>query len=805
MIYNTKGICLTTLLRGVLLFALAFGALSGCGGPEERKAKYRDRAEEYLQQGNYPKARVALRNVLKIDPKDIEAFYLFAEVEEREKNWRNAYANYLRVVELKPDHEAALVKLGKIYLEGRAFDKASETIEKLLATYPGHVQGRALQIAIHAVTGQEKDALHRAEVLFQDHSDIPDVAMLLSALYNAQNRLAESERVLRQTLATHPHDLELLNALASTYVRSNHMTHAEQIFQQIVQTEPTSFDHRLRLAGFYDQQKDYAKAEEVLRDAIRLDPAQVQRRLTLADFQANRRGNSEGERVLLEAIDSLPRATTLHFALGRLYERSSQIEKARSTYRSLSDEYRAKPVALEARVKLASLDWESGNDGAAMQELDAVLRENPRAADAILLQGKIALHRGHGKDAVQSFRTVLKDQPDVAEAHTLLGQAYLILGETSLARESFERAITLNPRQFEAHVALANLDMAAGRKREARIRLEQILTLDPNNIGILGLLLNMQASEKDWIASQETLSRLRANGSQQGATDLAEGYLHQARQEYDQAASAFTRAQLAIPSSPEPLMALVRLDIARGKVSQAQSRLEAILSTEPTHSYAHGLLGELLLLKHDEGSAEHHFQEATRLKPEWITPWLNWAGLRFSKNRQAEAQQILRKGVAANPTGEILRMVLATSLSDTGRVDEAITEYRTILVNNPQSLVAANNLAALLAEHTPDPQSLDQALALSRDFERRAPNPLFLDTLGWIHHKMGHRDDALRVMREAVAKAPDHPVLNYHAGVAYFQAGFTKEAKMHLEKAVRIGKAFVGEKEARTLLAEMKG
>ncbi|HEY7534174.1 MAG TPA: tetratricopeptide repeat protein, partial [Nitrospiraceae bacterium] len=83
-------------------------------------------------------------------------------------------------------------------------------------------------------------------------------------------------------------------------------------------------------------------------------------------------------------------------------------------------------------------------------------------------------------------------------------------------------------------------------------------------------------------------------------------------------------------------------------------------------------------------------------------------------------------------------------------------------------------------------------------------NPLFLDTLGWIHHKMGHREDAVRVMREAVAKAPEHPVLNYHAGVAHFHAGFPKEARMYLEKAVRIGKSFPGEKDARMLLAEMK-
>ena len=93
------------------------GVVLACGGPEERKAMYRTRAQDYVQQGNYPKARVALRNALKIDPNDTESWFLFAQVEEREQNWRNAYGDYLRVVELQPDHEAALIRLGKIYLE----------------------------------------------------------------------------------------------------------------------------------------------------------------------------------------------------------------------------------------------------------------------------------------------------------------------------------------------------------------------------------------------------------------------------------------------------------------------------------------------------------------------------------------------------------------------------------------------------------------------------------------------------------------------------------------------------------------
>ncbi|MBU6434514.1 MAG: tetratricopeptide repeat protein, partial [Nitrospirae bacterium] len=119
-------------------------ALVACGGPEERKAKYRARGQQYIEAGNYPKARVALRNVLKIDPKDADAYYLFAQVEEKEKNWRNAVSLYQEVVQLVPDHTGALITLAKYYLEARLTEQVVSTADKVLAKDPQHPQANAL-------------------------------------------------------------------------------------------------------------------------------------------------------------------------------------------------------------------------------------------------------------------------------------------------------------------------------------------------------------------------------------------------------------------------------------------------------------------------------------------------------------------------------------------------------------------------------------------------------------------------------------------------------------------------------------
>jgi tetratricopeptide (TPR) repeat protein len=422
-----------------------------------------------------------------------------------------------------------------------------------------------------------------------------------------------------------------------------------------------------------------------------------------------------------------------------------------------------------------------------------------------LLQGKIALQRGNGKEAIQAFRTVLKDQPELAEIQALLGRAYLMTDETALARESLEKAALLNPRMVEAHMTLAALDTSSGKFKEARQRLDALLKLDPNNLQTLSVLLNLQTAERDWTATDQTLSRARSAGADSSVADLTEGRLSEARQEWDRARSAYERVFASHPEAPEPLIALMQLDIKQGKTAQAKARLEQVLMRNPTHPYATGLLGELSLLGGDQAGAESRFKEATRIKPDWPMPWFHLATLKLSQKRGDEAREVLEKGVQANPKSQELHLLLATTFSEAGNVDRAIQEYDEMLRLDPRALVAANNLASLLVDQKGDQKSLDRALLLTREFETSAPNPFFLDTLGWVHLKLGHRDEALRFIQQAAAKAPDHPVLNYHLGIAYFKAGHSAEAKTHLQKAVASQKTFQGLEDAKSVLAQLQG
>jgi hypothetical protein len=95
-------------------------------------------------------------------------------------------------------------------------------------------------------------------------------------------------------------------------------------------------------------------------------------------------------------------------------------------------------------------------------------------------------------------------------------------------------------------------------------------------------------------------------------------------------------------------------------------------------------------------------------------------------------------GLKASPDSEELHMLLsASSIQHRSR----ITAYDEALRLNPRNVLAANNLAVLLVDYKGDPQNLHKAFALSRDFEKDVPHPLFLDTLGWVRFKMGQQEE----------------------------------------------------------------
>ena len=133
--------------------------LSGCGGAEERKGKYLERAKAYFEEENYDKAKIEFKNVLQIDPKTAAPYYFLGRIAEADQEWREAFGNYSKAVELDPDLLEARTRLGRFYLLADQSDKAEEQISEVLTKAPDDPDALLLRATILFRSGKPDEAI----------------------------------------------------------------------------------------------------------------------------------------------------------------------------------------------------------------------------------------------------------------------------------------------------------------------------------------------------------------------------------------------------------------------------------------------------------------------------------------------------------------------------------------------------------------------------------------------------------------------------------------------------------------------
>ena len=82
---------------------------------------------------------------------------------------------------------------------------------------------------------------------------------------------------------------------------------------------------------------------------------------------------------------------------------------------------------------------------------------------------------------------------------------------------------------------------------------------------------------------------------------------------------------------------------------------------------------------------------------------------------------------------------------------------------------------------------LDRALPMiERAVELRPRDGYIVDSLGWVHFRLGNVEKALGYMEQAVELRPQDPTINDHLGDVYWRVGRRAEARFQWERALRL-------------------
>lgn len=309
----------------------------------------------------------------------------------------------------------------------------------------------------------------------QQHLSI-EQAMALAGQLQGQNRLPESEAILRQILQAQPdhaHALHLLGVIAHQAGRAE--LAVELIEKAIRQNGQEALFHA-NLGEMYRQQGYLDKAIAHGKKAVALDAmlATAHSNLGIAHYDSKEYDRAEACQRLALKIN--PRLACALNNMGSLMREAKRMEEAIEYYRQA---YAIEPNYLEPLNNLGAVLVTEERPEEAVEVLAKALSLNPQYADVHCNLGFALKALEQYEQAFQHFQTALQFKPGYAEAYIGIGRIYQERHNLAEAERAGLKAIELAPEKAEAHSMLGSIHTEMDQTGEAVASFDRALALDP--------------------------------------------------------------------------------------------------------------------------------------------------------------------------------------------------------------------------------------------------------------------------------------------------------------------------------------
>ena len=231
-------------------------------------------------------------------------------------------------------------------------------------------------------------------------------------------------------------DFETMGYLAQVYIQSNELDEAHQLLERMIRIEPEHTSTLLTLANVCYMQEDYAAMAEAAQKAIAIEEGNA-----MAHYLLGKAGNGQNDGIM--CIAHLTKAIVLK-----------------------DDFTEARLLRAEALTKMHQYKE-------AMEDIDAILAQDPDDESAILLRGKIKEATGAEGEAEADYLHITELNPFNEQAFLYLGQLYI---------ELFDEAIELNPNFAQAYHERGRAKLLNGDKEGSVADMKRGLELNPKDI-----------------------------------------------------------------------------------------------------------------------------------------------------------------------------------------------------------------------------------------------------------------------------------------------------------------------------------
>ena len=401
-------------------------------------------------------------------------------------------------------------------------------------------------------------------------------------------------------------------------------------------------------------------------------------------------------------------------ALPQLYGRAS--DKAQATAvveKALANELTNPAVAPSAWITIGRMRLASGDKAGALEAARRASELEPTNDGAALLA--LLLMESGVKDAEALLKPYFAGTP-IPEIRMTYSRVLLEGQRFAEAQAQLEAVTRERPDMAEAWLVDASLNLQANRLPQAEASLQKFLAL----------LEPLPPSETRANAQTQAYLLLSQVAEKRGDFAQADAWLNR----IDNPA-----ALISAQSRRASLLA------KQGKITQARAVLRA-LPAKTADEEKQKLLAEVQLLREVQ--------------------------------QYDAAYEVQSQAVARYPDDVDLAYEQAMLAERLGKLDVMERQLRAIIARQPDYQHAYNALGYSFAERG---VKLQEARELIAKALQLAPgDPFITDSLGWVEFKLGHREEAARLLQEAFRAQPDAEI-GAHLGEVLWSMGQQDQAK----------------------------
>ena len=258
---------------------------------------------------------------------------------------------------------------------------------------------------------------------------------------------------------------------------------------------PEDLPTRIRLAENARSRDEPAQARALLEEVLERDSAHVKALAELGKIALDRRDLQAAVQYLEAARNQQPRATEIHYALGRAHRGLGESDRARDAFALVPSNPKERipiryndPLAAEIGALLGSAQDFARRARAAISQdrfgdaiglLNRSIALDAHRADTRYNLAAVLLRTGEAGQARSLLDQLVRDFPNHVLSRVLLARLLAGRGDPDSALDHLKSALEADPRDERAHLALADLSRMQGDLAAALASYERAIALEP--------------------------------------------------------------------------------------------------------------------------------------------------------------------------------------------------------------------------------------------------------------------------------------------------------------------------------------